>query len=257
MYRMLLIAMVVLALAGIASAQDAATPVKPEGWQKSVNGYVWVGTRYWGGIANASFDEREVLQGGVNLVLQKGSTQVVLKTWTSLSPQAAADGRHWTGNAQELDLGVDLVRLLPRGWSLKAGYSHFFITKSAGSDVEMLVFSVSKATSFTEKDKFLVGIDAYQFIPTSRRGPAAGRFLMPSVAYKRMLGRKWIVGCTVATGFNSAGVFGLKSEPTLRIDGQLLYKLPKGVTGPMVTVGGAPASQQRPMRTTFGWTWAF
>lgn len=257
MLRMLMAVMVVLALAGLASAQDAAAPAQASGWQKSANGYVWVGSRYWGGIANASFDEREVVQGGVNLTLQKGSTQVVLKTWASLSSQTDADGRRWTGNAQEFDLGVDVVRQLPRGWRVKAGYSHFFLTKSAGSDVEMLVISVSKAISLKEKDKLVVGVDTYQFVPTSSQGPAAGRFLMPSVAYTRTLGSKWTAGATLAAGFNSAGAFGLQPEPTLRLDGQLLYKLPKGVTGPTVTVGGAPGSTQRSIRTTFGWMWAF
>lgn len=241
-------------LACLVAAQDSAQ--SDNGWKTSVNGYVWVGTRYYGGIANASFDERSVLQGGVNFVLLKKNTSVVIKTWYSLSPEQDGAGKRWTGNAQEFDLGADVVQELGHGFTVKAGYSHFFITKEAGSDVEMLALVLTKAAALTEHGKLVGSFEFYQFFPSSSKGPAAGRFYMPSVSYVYTRG-KWSVSGAVAGAFNSGGVFGFKAEPAIKVTVQTLYKLSKGATGPDVTYGGVPGSKERPMGTTVGWSWVF
>ncbi len=225
-------------------------------WDTSVHGYVWVGSRYWGGIANAEFDSRPVAQGGVNVVLQKRGTQVVLKTWFSGSTARNAAGERFTGNAQEFDLGVDLVQKLGHGWAAKVGYSHFFITKSAGSDVEMLVVTITKDVVVTERHQITTGMEFYDFVPTHKTGPAGGQFYLPNIAYSFVLG-KVVLNTGAAVAFNSNGAFGLRSERTVRVTAQLLWKLPKGSTGPDVTYGGSFNSKQRPMRTTVGWSWIF
>jgi hypothetical protein len=252
--RLSFVVAVLLLVSAVVRAQDGV-PAKL-GWQKSVRGYVWIGSSYYGGIANATFDERAVTQGAVNLLLQKGDTTVVLKTWYSFSVQKDGKGKRWTGSAQELDLGAEVSRLLADGWRLKVGYSHFFITEDAGSDVEMIVLAVSKEIELTEQNKLVGAFEFYQFFPTSSSGPTAGRFYLPSVAFAHSAG-KWVASASVAGAFNSKGVFGFKSESAIRVTGQLLYKLPKGMTGPDFVYGGVPGSKQRPMRFTFGWSWIF
>lgn len=255
--RRLAVVVVLLSLTVTVSAQTASESAEPEHWQKSVNGYIWVGTGYWGGIANAVFDDRAVLQGGVNLVLQNSKTKLIGKTWFSLSPEKdAASGKRWTGNAQELDLGLEVQRTLANGLVARVGYSHFFITKSAGSDVEMIVMAVSQQVALTDKNTLTGAFEFYQFVPTSSGGPASGRFYLPSVTFSRTSG-KWTGSIGLAGAFNSKGVFGFTTEPAIRVTGQLLYKLSKGQTGPDFTYGGVPGSTQRPMRTTFGWSWVF
>ncbi len=243
-----------LALSVQAQTVDA-TDADEVRWQKSVHGFVWAGNRYWESTVNATADERSVLQGGVNIVLQKRQTKVVGKVWLSVSPEKT-HGKHWTGNAQELDLGLELQQALAKGLVAKVGYSHFFITKSAGSDVEMVVLAVSKETALTEKNVLVGTFEFYQFLPTSSKGPAGGQFYLPSVAFSRTSG-KWNTTAGLAVVRNSNGAFGLRSETAVRFTGQVLYKLHHGQTGPDVTYGGVPQSQQRPMRTTFGWSWVF
>lgn len=256
MRRLFAFMVVVLSLAFTAFAQGVSTSEQPQDWQKSVNGYIWVGTGYWGGIANATFDDRNVLQGGVNFVLQNGKTKLIGKTWFSFSPEKDASGKRGTGSAQEFDVGVELQRTLAKGLVVRAGYSHFFITKSAGSDVEMIVLAVSQQVALTDKNTLTGSFEFYQFIPTSSSGPAAGRFYLPSVTFSRSFG-KWSGSVGLAGAFNSSGVFGFVAEPAVRVTGQLLFKFPKGQTGPDITYGGVPGSKQRPMRTTFGWSWVF
>lgn len=256
MRRLFAVMVVLFSSALMAPAQDASASTQSGSWQKSVNGYIWAGTGYWGGIANATFDDRSVLQGGVNVTLQNGKTKIIGKTWFSLSAEKDASGKRWTGNAQEFDLGVELQRTLAKGLAVKAGYSHFFITKSAGSDVEMIVLAVSQQVMLTEKNTLVGAFEFYQFVPTSNSGPASGRFYLPSVTFSRVSG-KWTGSIGLAGAFNSNGVFGFAAEPAVRVTGQLLYKLPKGQTGPDFTYGGVPGSTQRPMRTTFGWSWVF
>ena len=152
--------------------------------------------------------------------------------------------------------GVELQRTLAKGLVVRAGYSHFFITKSAGSDVEMIVLAVSQQVALTDKNTLTGSFEFYQFIPTSSSGPAAGRFYLPSVTFSRSFG-KWSGSVGLAGAFNSSGVFGFVAEPAVRVTGQLLFKFPKGQTGPDITYGGVPGSKQRPMRTTFGWSWVF
>lgn len=254
MRKLLLVAIAVSLLPLSIQAQDASQ--LGSSWQPSANGYIWVGTRYFGGIANTSFDERKVLQGGLNIAWQKRGTKVVVKTWWSLSPEKDGTGKQWTGNAQEFDLGAEVAQSLGQGWTVKAGYSHFFITKSAGSDVEMIVLAVSKDILRTEHGQLAGRFEFYQFLPTSSKGPASGRFYMPSVEYAHTRG-KWTAAAGLAGAFNTSGVFGFKAEPAVKITGQLLYALPKGKTGPDFTYGGVPGSHERPMRFTVGWSWIF
>ena len=239
----------VVSLVGKAQTIDQATKVA---WQKSVNGYVWVGSCYWAPIVMKCFDDRHVAQGGINLVLQKKGTSVSLKTWFSLSPEQNVTGKRWTGDAQEFDLGGEIAQILAHGWTLKAGYSHFFITKSAGSDVEMILFAVSKEITLTEKNKLVGAFEFYQFFPTSAKGPAAGRFYLPSITFIRNVGN-WTASASIVAAFNSAGVFGFTSEPAMRVTGQVLYRLPNGMKiGPDFVYGGAPGSTERRMTGAMG-----
>lgn len=256
MRRLFVVVVALCSSALVAFAQDASTSQELGGWQKSVSGYVWVGTGYWGGIANTTFDDRNVLQGGVNFVLQNGKTKIIGKAWFSYSPEKDVNGKRGTGNAQEFDMGLELQRSLTKGLVVRAGYSHFFITKSAGSDVEMIVLAVSQQVMITDKTTLTGSFEFYQFAPTSSNGPAAGRFYLPSVTFSRSSG-KWNASIGLAGAFNSSGVFGFAAEPAVRVTGQLLFKLPKGQTGPDFTYGGVPGSKQRPMQTTFGWSWVF
>lgn len=244
----------VMALVGMAQSIDQATQAA---WQKSTNGYIWVGTCYWANIVMKCFDDRRVVQGGVNLVLQKRGTSISGKAWFSLSSEQDVTGKRWAGNAQEFDLGAEIAQALAHGWTLKAGYSHFFITKSAGSDVEMILFAVSKETLLTEKNKLVGAFEFYQFFPTSAKGPAAGRFYLPSITFVRNVGN-WTASAGIAAAFNSAGVFGFKSEPAMRVSGQLLYKLPNGMKiGPDFVIGGAPGSAERRMAGAVGLSLVF
>lgn len=244
--KLLLSLLLTALLSSVCVAQNINEATKPA-WQKSVNGYVWVGSCYWASIVMKCFDDRHVVQGGVNLVLQKRGTSISAKTWFSLSPEQNAAGKRWTGDAQEFDLGGEVAQAFARGWMLKAGYSHFFITKSAGSDVEMILLAVSKEIPLTEKNKLVGAFEFYQFVPTSAKGPAAGRFYLPSIMFIHSTGN-WTASAGITAAFNSAGVFGFKSEPAMRVNAQLLYKLPNGMkVGPDFVYGGAPGSSQRGM----------
>ncbi len=246
---------VLAALAAVtALAQGSASPAGE--WQKSANGFVWTGTRYWESVVNGSADEREVIQGGYNQVFQKNSFRLIGKVWFSISPEKDARGQYWTGNAQEFDLGLEIQKGLPRGWQIRAGYSHNFLTESAGSDVEMILLAVSKEVVLTEKNKLVGAFEFYQFLPTSKKGPAGGKFYVSSVTFSRTAG-KWNTNMGIATVFNSKGAFGLVSEQALRITGQVLYKLPKMAIGPDFTYGGVPHSSQRQPKTTFGFGFYF
>ncbi len=249
--KVLLSLLLAVLLSSICVAQNINEATKAA-WQKSANGYVWVGTCYWANIVMKCFDDRQVVQGGVNLVLQKKGTSVSVKTWFSLTPDKNSVGKRWTGDAQEFDLGGEIAQVFAHGWAMKAGYSHFFITKSAGSDVEMVLFAVSKQTLLTEKNKLVGAFEFYQFIPTSTKGPAAGRFYLPSITFIRTTGN-WTTSAGITAAFNSAGVFGFKAESAMRVNGQLLYTLPNGVKiGPDFVYGGAPGSSERRMAGAVG-----